>query len=66
MAQVRKAYLEFMTSVATMLRKDQNLSKESAMVREEMAEVLELETHLANVRRGSAGRLGLGAEYHTV
>lgn len=55
-----------MTSVATMLRKDMNLSKESAMVREEMAEVLELETHLANVRQGHAGRLGLGAEDHTV
>lgn len=55
-----------MTSVATMLRKDLNLPKESNMVRKEMAQVLELETHLANVRQGCAGRLGLGAEYHTV
>lgn len=49
-----------------MLRKDLNLPKESAMVREEMEEVLALETHLANVRQGGAGRLGLGAECHTV
>lgn len=66
MVQVREAYLQFMTSVATMLRKDLNLPKESAMVREEMAEVLALETHLANVRQGSAGRLRLSAECHTV
>lgn len=49
-----------------MLRKDLNLPKESTMVQEEMLRVLDLETHLANVRQGCAGRLGLGAEYHTV
>ncbi|XP_076789725.1 membrane metallo-endopeptidase-like 1 isoform X2 [Arvicanthis niloticus] len=36
--KVREAYLQFMTSVATMLRKDLNLPKENAMVREEMAQ----------------------------
>ncbi|XP_031235568.1 membrane metallo-endopeptidase-like 1 isoform X2 [Mastomys coucha] len=36
--KVRDAYLQFMTSVATMLRKDLNLPKESNMVRKEMAQ----------------------------
>ncbi|XP_021015784.1 membrane metallo-endopeptidase-like 1 isoform X1 [Mus caroli] len=62
--KVRKAYLEFMTSVATMLRKDQNLSKESTMVREEMAEVLELETHLANATVPQEKRHDVTALYH--
>lgn len=38
-----------------MLRKDQNLPTERVTVREEMVQVLELETHLANVRQGHAG-----------
>lgn len=58
--------LQFMTSVATMLRRDLNLPGETDLVQEEMAQVLHLETHLANVRQGRAGRLGLGAVYHTV
>lgn len=66
LAQVREAYLQFMTSVATMLRRDLNLPGETDLVQEEMAQVLHLETHLANVRQGRAGRLGLGAVYHTV
>jgi membrane metallo-endopeptidase-like protein 1 len=51
LAQVREAYLQFMMSVATMLRKDMNLPKDNHLVREEMVQVLELETHLANVRQ---------------
>lgn len=58
LAQVREAYLQFMISVATMLRKDLNLPKDTDMVKEEMAKVLQLETHLANVRQGHAGRFG--------
>lgn len=66
LAQVREAYLHFMMSVATMLRKDLNLPKDNTLVQEDMTKVLELEAHLANVRQGRAGRLGLGAECHTM
>ncbi|XP_014399102.1 PREDICTED: membrane metallo-endopeptidase-like 1 [Myotis brandtii] len=45
---VREAYLQFMVSVATMLRADVNLPRNSHLVQEDMAHVLKLETHLAN------------------
>nr|XP_034349315.1 membrane metallo-endopeptidase-like 1 isoform X3 [Arvicanthis niloticus] len=62
--KVREAYLQFMTSVATMLRKDLNLPKENAMVREEMAQVLNLETHLANATVPQEKRHDVTALYH--
>lgn len=49
LAQVREAYLQFMVSVATMLRADMNLPEDSYLVQEDMAQVLRLETQLANV-----------------
>ncbi|XP_012886968.1 PREDICTED: membrane metallo-endopeptidase-like 1 [Dipodomys ordii] len=61
--KVREAYLQFMMSVATMLRKDMNLPKDSQLVQQDMAQVLELETHLANVRGGWAGAQA-GPEMH--
>lgn len=39
-----------MVSVATMLRADMSLPEDSSLVQEDMAQVLELETQLANVR----------------
>ncbi|XP_028613650.1 membrane metallo-endopeptidase-like 1 isoform X1 [Grammomys surdaster] len=62
--KVREAYLQFMTSVATMLRKDLNLPTESTMVREEMAQVLDLETHLANATVPQEKRHDVTALYH--
>lgn len=60
--QVRDAYLQFMTSVALMLRKDLNLPTNGFLVRHEMAQVLQFETQLANVRWGRGqGARGLGA-----
>lgn len=59
LAQVREAYLQFMVSVATMLRADMNLPENSYLVQEDMAQVLRLETQLANVspaRRWGQGR----------
>lgn len=50
LVQVREAYLQFMMSVAMMLRADMNLPENSYLVREDMVQVLELETQLANVR----------------
>lgn len=60
LAQVREAYLQFMMSVATMLRADRNLPQNSDLVREDMAQVLELETQLANVRPRTGGGRGWG------
>ena len=57
LAQVREAYLQFMVSVAMMLRADLNLPENSGLVQEDMAQVLELETQLANVRPRFSGTL---------
>lgn len=64
LAQVREAYLQFMVSVATMLREDAHLPRDSHLVQEDMAQVLELETQLAKVRRpewAGAGREWAGS-----
>uniref|UniRef100_A0A8C2MHE8 Membrane metallo-endopeptidase-like 1 n=1 Tax=Cricetulus griseus TaxID=10029 RepID=A0A8C2MHE8_CRIGR len=62
--RVREAYLQFMTSVATMLRKDLNLPKDKNLVEKEMAQVLELETHLANATVPQEDRHDVTALYH--
>ncbi|XP_051027072.1 membrane metallo-endopeptidase-like 1 [Acomys russatus] len=62
--KVREAYLQFMISVATMLRKDLDLPKDSDMVQEEMVKVLELETHLANATVPQESRHDVTALYH--
>ncbi|XP_006239631.1 membrane metallo-endopeptidase-like 1 isoform X1 [Rattus norvegicus] len=61
---VREAYLQFMTSVATMLRRDLNLPGETDLVQEEMAQVLHLETHLANATVPQEKRHDVTALYH--
>ncbi|KAM6172342.1 membrane metallo-endopeptidase-like 1 isoform 2-T2 [Erethizon dorsatum] len=62
--KVRDAYLKFMMSVATMLRKDSKLPGDSQLVREDMAQVLELETHLANATAPPEERHDVTALYH--
>lgn len=47
--QVREAYLQFMMTIAKMIREDKNMSKEDSFVQEEMTKVMELETEIANV-----------------
>lgn len=47
--QVREAYLQFMITIAKMIREDKNMSKDDSFVQEEMAKVMELETEIANV-----------------
>lgn len=47
--QVREAYLQFMITIAKMIREDKNMSKDDSFVQEEMAKVMELETDIANV-----------------
>lgn len=47
--QVRKAYLHYMVSIAKIVRDDRNLTQDDDHVWEEMMQVLELETDIANV-----------------
>lgn len=47
--QVRKAYLHYMVSIAKIIRDDRNLTQDDDRVWEEMMQVLELETDIANV-----------------
>nr|XP_046167861.1 membrane metallo-endopeptidase-like 1 [Oncorhynchus gorbuscha]XP_046167862.1 membrane metallo-endopeptidase-like 1 [Oncorhynchus gorbuscha] len=46
--RVREAYLQFMVSMARIAREDRNLTQEDDRVVEEMVQVLELETDIAN------------------
>uniref|UniRef100_A0A674BH62 Membrane metalloendopeptidase like 1 n=1 Tax=Salmo trutta TaxID=8032 RepID=A0A674BH62_SALTR len=46
---VREAYLQFMVSMVRIAREDRNLTQEDDRVVEEMLQVLELETDIANV-----------------
>ncbi|XP_026375807.1 membrane metallo-endopeptidase-like 1 [Ursus arctos] len=62
--KVREAYLQFMVSVATMLRADMNLPENSYLVREDMAQVLELETQLANATAPQEERHDVTTLYH--
>lgn len=47
--QVRKAYLHYMVSIAKIIRDDRNLTQDDDRAWEEMMQVLELETDIANV-----------------
>uniref|UniRef100_A0A674BGB5 Membrane metalloendopeptidase like 1 n=1 Tax=Salmo trutta TaxID=8032 RepID=A0A674BGB5_SALTR len=47
--RVREAYLQFMVSMVRIAREDRNLTQEDDRVVEEMLQVLELETDIANV-----------------
>ncbi|XP_010116389.1 PREDICTED: membrane metallo-endopeptidase-like 1, partial [Chlamydotis macqueenii] len=46
--RVREAYLQFMITIAKMIREDKNMSRDDSFVQEEMAKVMELETEIAN------------------
>uniref|UniRef100_A0A8C6PI95 Membrane metalloendopeptidase like 1 n=1 Tax=Nothobranchius furzeri TaxID=105023 RepID=A0A8C6PI95_NOTFU len=50
-SEVREAYLQFMVSIAKITREDRNLTQDDDKVWEEMMQVLELETDIANVSR---------------
>ncbi|XP_053432894.1 membrane metallo-endopeptidase-like 1 [Nycticebus coucang] len=62
--KVREAYLHFMVAVATMLRKDMKLPKNSHLVLKDMAKVLELEMNLANATVPQEDRHDVTALYH--
>uniref|UniRef100_A0A2K5C2B8 Membrane metalloendopeptidase like 1 n=1 Tax=Aotus nancymaae TaxID=37293 RepID=A0A2K5C2B8_AOTNA len=62
--KVREAYLQLMVSVATMLREDENLPRDSRQVREDMTQVLELETQLAKATAPQEERHDVIALYH--
>uniref|UniRef100_A0A8C0QL62 Membrane metalloendopeptidase like 1 n=1 Tax=Chelonoidis abingdonii TaxID=106734 RepID=A0A8C0QL62_CHEAB len=46
--RVREAYLQFMITIAKMIREDKNMAKDDNFVQEEMAKVMKLETEIAN------------------
>ncbi|XP_072888238.1 membrane metallo-endopeptidase-like 1 isoform X1 [Hemitrygon akajei] len=46
--RVREAYLQFMISIAKLIRDDRNITKNDSFVEEEMMTVLELECEMAN------------------
>ncbi|KAG2459445.1 MMEL1 protein, partial [Polypterus senegalus] len=46
--KVRDAYLQFMVTIATMVREDKGLERNDSLVQQEMMQVLELETDIAN------------------
>uniref|UniRef100_A0A8C2IH95 Membrane metallo-endopeptidase-like 1 n=1 Tax=Cyprinus carpio TaxID=7962 RepID=A0A8C2IH95_CYPCA len=46
--KVREAYLEFMVSIARIAREDRNLTQDEERLWEDMTQVLELETDIAN------------------
>uniref|UniRef100_A0A672FE39 Membrane metallo-endopeptidase-like 1 n=1 Tax=Salarias fasciatus TaxID=181472 RepID=A0A672FE39_SALFA len=52
LSAVREAYLHFMVSIAKITREDRNLTQDDDRVWEEMMQVLELETDIANVSAG--------------
>ncbi|XP_064135990.1 membrane metallo-endopeptidase-like 1 [Loxodonta africana] len=62
--KVRDAYLQFMISVATMLRADMNLPKDDFLVQKDMTQVLDLETQLANATAPQEERHDVTALYH--
>ncbi|KAM9688766.1 membrane metallo-endopeptidase-like 1 isoform 1-T1 [Trichechus inunguis] len=62
--KVRDAYLQFMISVATMLRADMNLPKNDFLVQKDMAQVLDLEMQLANATAPQEERQDVTALYH--
>ncbi|XP_045426447.1 membrane metallo-endopeptidase-like 1 [Pipistrellus kuhlii] len=62
--KVRQAYLQFMVSVASMLRADMSLPGDGRQVQEDMAQVLRLETQLANATAPQEERHDVTALYH--
>lgn len=60
--QVREAYLQFMITIAKMIREDKNMSKDDSFVQEEMTKVMELETEIANVSTKSRTFQDVGRE----
>uniref|UniRef100_A0A452INC5 Uncharacterized protein n=1 Tax=Gopherus agassizii TaxID=38772 RepID=A0A452INC5_9SAUR len=46
--RVREAYLQFMITIAKMIREDKNMAKDDTFVQQEMAKVMKLETEIAN------------------
>lgn len=60
MTQVREAYLQFMVSIAKITREDRNLTQDDERLWEEMTQVLELETDIANVSLDMEGSVDGG------
>ncbi|NWH73284.1 MMEL1 protein, partial [Piaya cayana] len=62
--RVREAYLQFMITIARMIREDRNVSKDDSFVQEEMEKVMELETEIANATTPAEERHDVTLLYH--
>ncbi|XP_053942086.1 membrane metallo-endopeptidase-like 1 isoform X3 [Cuculus canorus] len=62
--RVREAYLQFMITIARMIREDRNVSKNDSFVQEEMEKVMELETEIANATTPAEERHDVTLLYH--
>ncbi|NXY42204.1 MMEL1 protein, partial [Ceuthmochares aereus] len=62
--RVREAYLQFMITIARMIRKDRNVSKDDSFVQEEMEKVMEFETEIANATTPAEERHDVTLLYH--
>ncbi|KAM8927932.1 membrane metallo-endopeptidase-like 1 isoform 2-T2 [Pelodytes ibericus] len=54
--KIREAYLQFMITIAKMVREDKNLTKDDNFVQEEMTRVMDLETDIAKATAPSEER----------
>ncbi|CAJ0929258.1 unnamed protein product [Ranitomeya imitator] len=54
--RIREAYLQFMVTIAKMVREDKNLTKDDNYVHEEMARVMDLESDIAKATAPSEER----------
>ncbi|XP_057702727.1 membrane metallo-endopeptidase-like 1 isoform X2 [Corythoichthys intestinalis] len=62
--KVREAYLHFMVTIAKMTREDRNLTQDDERVWEEMLQVMELETDIANATLPAEERQDVTALYN--
>uniref|UniRef100_A0AAQ4QTM2 Membrane metallo-endopeptidase-like 1 n=1 Tax=Gasterosteus aculeatus aculeatus TaxID=481459 RepID=A0AAQ4QTM2_GASAC len=62
--KVREAYLHFMVSIAKITREDRNLTQDEDRVWEEMMQVLELETDIANATSPAEERQDVTVLYY--
>ncbi|KAM4704262.1 membrane metallo-endopeptidase-like 1 [Rhinophrynus dorsalis] len=54
--KIKEAYLQFMITIAKMVRDDMNVAKDDSFVREEMTKVMDLETEIAKATSPSEER----------
>ncbi|XP_053546318.1 membrane metallo-endopeptidase-like 1 [Bombina bombina] len=64
--RIREAYLQFMITIAKMVREDRNLTKDDNFVQEEMTKVMDLETDIAKATAPSEERNDVTLLYNKI